>query len=112
MTTHEFEIKQGDTGPDLSTVLLDGDGQPVDLTSALSVGLSMRLAKHPKTLVLNNVTAQFAADATGAVSYEWGASDTAVVGLYHIEWTVVWGDGFIMTFPSCGYDRVRVNEKA
>lgn len=110
MTTHEFEIKQGDTGPNLTTVLLGSDGLPVDLTSALSVGLTMRLAKHPKTLVLNNVAASFTPD--GAVSYEWGPLDTAVAGLYNIEWTAVWGDGFIMSFPSCGFDRVRVNEKA
>lgn len=107
-----FEIKQGDTGPDLATVLIDSDGDPADLTTAVSVKLSMVLAKHPRTVKLNAVPVTFAADATGAVSYEWGATDTDTVGTFNIEWTAVWGDGFVMTFPSCGFDIVKVNPKA
>lgn len=59
-TTHEFEIKRGDTGPVLETVLIDGDGLPVDLTSAISVGLTMTLATNPRTPVLVNAACGFA----------------------------------------------------
>lgn len=106
MTTHEFEIKEGDTGPDLATVLLGSDRRPVDLTNALSVTLTMALAGHPRTKVIDAATAIFAADATGAVRYVWQPGDTDTVGTYNIEWHVVWGDDFEMTFPSVGYDKV------
>lgn len=114
MSSKEFEIKQGDTGPALSTVLLDGDGVPLDLTSAISVGLTMRLAKHPRTLVLNNETVTFSPDESGEVEYAWGLTDTAVDGLYNIEWTVIWPGTVpvVMTIPSCGYDKVKVNPRA
>lgn len=107
--SHEFEIKQGDTLPALATVLRDGDLEPLDLTNASSVGLSMVLAEHPRTVVLNVAAASFMADATGRVTYAWAAGDTAVVGLYNIEWVVVFPGPTVMTVPSCGFDKVRVN---
>ena len=111
-TTHEFEIKRGDTGPVLETVLIDGDGRPVDLTSAISVGLTMTLATNPRTPVLVAAACGFAPDTSGAVSYAWSAANTAVVGLYDIEWTVIWPANLVMTFPSRGFDKVRVNARA
>lgn len=111
-TTHEFEIKRGDTGPVLETVLIDGEGLPVDLTSAISVGLTMTLATNPRTPVLVAAACGFAPDTSGAVSYAWSAANTAVVGLYDIEWTVIWPANLVMTFPSRGFDKVRVNARA
>lgn len=107
--THEFEIKVDDTLPSLDTVLLDGDGQPADLTEAVSVNLSMKLAKHPRTVIFDERAASFNPTADGIVSYDWVAGDTAIPGLYAIEWTVSWGLGSRATFPSHGYDKVRVN---
>lgn len=111
--THQFKIKQGDTGPDLTTVLLGATGAPVNLSAATGVTLSMQLAKHPRTLVLNDVAVAFAADATGAVTYEWQAGDTDVVGIYDIEWRATWAGAppFVMTFPTDGFDKVIVNRE-
>lgn len=58
---------------------------------------------------ISDETYAFSPDTSGAVSYEWQAGDTSAVGLYNIEWRVTWGDGFVMTFPSEGFDRVLVN---
>lgn len=106
--THEFEIKAGNTLPSLSTVLLDGYGKPVNLTDAVSVTLSMKLAGHPRTVVIDEQPAAFSPSPSGAVTYSWGANDTAVPGVYEIEWDVSWGLGLKATFPSHGFDKVRV----
>ena len=109
--THEFEIKEDDTLPLLETVLLDGNGEPVDLTAAVSVKFSMRLDTHPRTIVLNEVAAAFSPTASGEVSYAWAAGNTATEGLYVIEWVVRWGAGGRATFPSKGFDKVRVGPR-
>lgn len=107
--THQFDIKQGNTLPTLDTVLRDGAGVPLDLTNAISVGLSMVLCEHPRTVKLDVATATFVADTTGTVSYAWAAADTDTVGVYNIEWTVISPGGGVMTVPSSGFDRVSVN---
>lgn len=107
--THEFEIKAGDRYPSLETVLLDGDGEPTNLTDALTVELTMSLKDYPRTVVLNQAAASFEVD--GSVSYEWADGDTDVVGLYVVEWTVTWAPGVTSTFPSKGFDKVRVTPR-
>jgi hypothetical protein len=106
--TNSFEIKQGDTSPRLETNLYDGDGVALDLTAAISVTLTMELAAHPRTKVLNNAAASFTADATGSVWYQWVAGNTATAGKYNIEWRVTFPLGQITTVPSRGYDIVDV----
>jgi hypothetical protein len=108
--TNGFEIKEGDTSPFLETVLLDGDNRPLDLTDAISVELTMVMCEHPRTMILNKVTAEWAVDATGIVWYEWQAGDTDGVGRYNIEWTVTYPLGMILTIPSKGYDTVEVTK--
>lgn len=106
--TNNFEIKRGDTLPQLATVLLDGEGSPLDLTTALSVKLSMILCEHPRTVVLDETPASFAPNTTGAVWYDWQVGDTSAVGRYNIEWTVTFVGGVTLTVPSKGYDTVEV----
>jgi hypothetical protein len=109
--TNGFEIKEGDTSPFLSTVLLDGEGVPLDLTNATGVTLTMAMCDHPRTVVLNAVAADFNATAAGEVWYEWQAGDTDTPGMYNIEWTVTYPAGMILTVPSKGYDRVEVTRR-
>lgn len=109
--TNRFEIKQDDTLPRLETVLIDGEGNPIDLTTALSVELSMTLCGHPRTVVLAQVMADFSPDLTGEVWYDWLPGDTAVTGLYDIEWTVTFVGAVSLTVPSKGYDTVEVTKR-
>lgn len=109
--TNGFEIKQNDTSPRLETVLLDGDGTPIDLTAAMSVKLSMRACEHPKTVALNKVAASYNATTAGEVWYQWQAADTDTVGKYEIEWTVEFPGGIILTVPSKGFDTVEVTKR-
>lgn len=105
--TNYFEIKQGDTRPLLATTLRMGK-TPLDLTGATGVLLTMVGCSYPNTKVLDLVTVDFIADATGSVSYDWAQGGTAEAGEFDIEWTVVWPGGFHETVPSGGYDRVKV----
>lgn len=109
--TNGFEIKEGDTSPFLSTVLLDGDGTPLDLTDAILVTLTMAMCEHPRTVVLDAVAAEWNATAAGEVWYEWNPIDTDVPGTYNIEWTVTYPLGMILTIPSKGYDKVEVTKR-
>jgi len=109
--SNTFEIKQGDNSPFLETTLLDGEGVALDLTDATTVTLSMTPCEHPRTPVLDNVAADFDADATGSVWYEWQAGDTDVAGRYNIEWTVIYPSGLHLTIPSKGYDIVEVTKR-
>jgi hypothetical protein len=103
-----FEIKEGDTLPEIETVLLDGAGSPLNMTNAISVTLKMVSCGHPRTVVLNHVAATFVADATGTVSYAWQTGDTAVPGKYNIEWRATFPVVGVITIPSKGYDMVEV----
>lgn len=109
--TNRFEIKQDDTLPRLETVLIDGEGVPLDLTTALDVTLSMTLCGHPRTVVLAHVSADFSPDPSGEVWYDWQTGDTAVTGLYDIEWTVTFVGAVSLTVPSKGYDTVEVTKR-
>lgn len=113
-TNHTFEIKQGDTAPVLETVLIDNYGNPVDLTSLVSLGIRLVMVGAPFLHVFGDGdydlgVAEFEADETGVVRYRWQAGDTDVSGTYKLEWVGVWPASQIMTFPSRGYDKVQIN---
>lgn len=107
---NSFEIKEGDTWPYIATVLLDGDGLPLDLTSATSVKFKMAMCEHPRTVIINEVAADFNATAAGEVWYEWAALDTSVPGKYNIEWIVTYPVFGTLTVPSKGFDTVEVTK--
>jgi hypothetical protein len=62
--------------------------------------------------VLSLAACVFVADDTGQVEYAWQTGDTDVSGTYNIEWTVIYPAGLVMTFPSRGFDRVKVYARA
>lgn len=87
--THDevFHIKVGDTGPAIEEALAI-DGVPLDLT-----GCTVQFHMGGPADVTG--AADVLGDPTeGLVRYEWGATDTAVGGLYLREW--------IVTLPSTG----------
>lgn len=38
----------------------------------------------------------------GMVQYPWAAGETAIVGVYGLDWPVIFGDGKTRTFPNAG----------
>lgn len=107
----EFNIKQHDLEPPLIVACLD-DGDPVDLTTAVSARLLMRnllagLKVDAVCEILNQTTY------LGMVRYIWVADDTDTVGVFNAEIEIIWPGGRPQTFPAgkgaARYFKVNVN---
>ena len=82
----DFSIGQGDQRPVLTATLTQA-GEPLDLTSAVSVAFRGRLQDGTTAF---SGTCTITGASTGDVSYTWGVNDTAVPGTYIIEFVVTW----------------------
>lgn len=101
-------IKRGSTLPALTAALVDASGNAINLTTATTVTMVMRLQsgsapKISKTATITNA-------ATGAVSYSWTTQDTDTAGRYDVEWVVNWNSGDVQRFPIQGYQSISVEE--
>ena len=99
------EIKQNDTRPYWPVTLTFDDGTNPDLT-----GATVRFHARDKSDGVVKIDA--AVTITGAASgqCEWRpeAADTDVPGRYDCEWEVTFADATIQTFPTRGYDRLKI----
>jgi hypothetical protein len=102
-----FNIKVGDRLPVLAATLLDGDGAPVDLTTATGVTFRMRLQGSVSPLF--NSACVITGATTGQVEYRWGASDTVTAGTYDGEFVVTWTGGKVQTVPNAGSLLVKIS---
>jgi len=93
----DFTIKQGDTRPGMTAQLKDA-GEVIDLTAATSVTLKM--APDAGGSLIVNSPCVFVDRPVGKVMYEWVAGDTDDVGLFDIEFEIIWSDGGIETVPN------------
>lgn len=103
-----FIIKQGDLKPVLSAYLTDNSGDAIDLSTAASVKFIMKARDGGYTKV--DAVASISDATTGAVSYEWSAGDTSVVGTFDGEFEVNWGSSKYQSFPASGYVEIIVEE--
>lgn len=101
-----FNIKQNDRLPSLSATLTTVDGTAVDLTGG-TVKLLMR-SKGGSVKV--NSAAVIVNPTSGAVRYDWGATDTDAVGTYQAEFEFTDGSGKKETFPNDGYLAVVITD--
>lgn len=102
----DFNIKQGDTSPDLVSTLKGADGVAVDLT-----GADVRFIMTPRgetDPTIDGVADIDADPETGIVSYQWAEGDTEAAGLYDAEFEVTFVDYSVQTFPNSGYLRIQV----
>lgn len=107
----EFHIKQGDRLPAFECVLVDSEGEPVDLTGGGTAKLKMRPAAGGSLKV--NAVATIVDDGTealrGRVRYSWGATDTDTAGTFDAEVEFTSG-GLVLTFPNDGNQRVVITD--
>ena len=105
-----FTIKQGDLLPAIAATLMEGVGTvnegPAPVTDADTVKFLMR--RIGETTPTVNAAADWADQPASQVRYAWVSGDTATAGTYECEWEVTWPSGKKMTFPSAGYDTVRI----
>ncbi len=99
-------LKVGDTGPSFRAMLLDEDGNPVNLTG-FTADLRVRLpgADAPK---VDTALTIFDAE-RGIVEYDWTSSDTDEAGLYKAEVEATDGTDTI-SYPSDRYFRIHIIE--
>lgn len=94
-------LKRGDTRAALQATLLDGNGQPVNLTTAAGVRFLMKASGATTAKVARAATIQNAAG--GVVWQVWEAVDTDTAGVYQAEFEVTYVDGRVETFPAGDY---------
>ena len=82
----DFVMGQGARYPILTATLTE-DGNALNLASAVSVEFRGR-RPNGTTVFSGACTVTSAID--GEVSYAWGANDTAVPGIYIIEFVITW----------------------
>lgn len=100
-----YTIKRGDTWPPYSVTLKDENG-PVPLYGA-TVTFIMKQVKGP-VVVTAPVPESAINIETSEVAYPWTEDDTAAPGIYRAEWEVIFGNGKKETFPSEGWEEVRI----
>ncbi len=93
-----FPLSQGDTLPILTSSLVDGAGEAIDLTTA-TVQFRMR-ATDGGALVIDSPASIVGVATLGNVSYSWQSGDTDTPGYYFAEWRVTYGGGGILTVPN------------
>lgn len=82
----DFHVGQGDDSPSIEAGLLDENGDPIDGTGVSSVRFRARLMDKSRPAITG--TAVVVTESPLTVRYDWpvGAGQTAVPGLYEVEW--------------------------
>lgn len=104
MSTHE--IKRNDTRPYWPVTLTYEDGTIADLTGA-SVQFLARDRSNQGALKVD-VAAIITDAPNGQCEWRPQASETDQAGIFDCEWEVTFSDATLQTFPTRGYDRLKV----
>lgn len=91
--------------PSISATLVDADQAPVNLTGTT---LYFIMAATPSLTIKVNSPAVLVNAAQGQVRYDWASGDTSTAGDFLVEWQVTFPDGRQQTFPSTGYNTVKI----
>lgn len=98
-----MNVKVNSARPRPTVTLEHPPGEPVDLTSVLSIRFRMKDIVTGTLKV--NTTANIVVDGdprNGSVHYVWQAGDNDAVATYEEEWWVTQPDGEVWKFPSHG----------
>jgi len=90
----EFTMAVGSRRPSISYVLRDDAGQVIDLTAGVT-GVTFRGAQTNGTTVFSGACTITTA-AAGLVNYAWGANDTAIAGIYRVQFVITWTAGTLL----------------
>lgn len=108
-----WTIKQNDTKPYFSVALKQDYGEDseaaINLSTADHVNFIMRYItdtdiEGPKVkaaCVVDDVN-------LGIVTYRWDSDDTDTIGIFNVEFEIVWNDGRIQTVPNNVYGQLEV----
>lgn len=100
-----YEIKQNDTRPRPDALLRFSDGTIPNLTGATVKFIAREVTSAEAKI---DAAATITDVPTGAVEYTLLAADTDLTGTYYCEWEVTFADSSVQTFPTRGFDRLRI----
>jgi len=103
-----WKYKQGDSYPPHRSTLIDGAGDPADLTSAAvtfiltPIGETTPVIEGPETGPDGGDL-----DDSGQVEYPWVYTETdSLIGHFNGEHVVTFPSGLVKRFPTVGFDRI------
>lgn len=97
MAQTTWYLDRGDTGAPIAQTLLDGNGNPVNLTGAT---VKFHMEDASGNVVVDDSTHVTIVNAAGGqVSYQWQAADVANAGTFYARWIVTFAGGSIESFP-------------
>lgn len=101
-----FYTKRNDTARSIQATLRDPAGALVDLTGC-TVRFILRATSAADGVEKVRALAVIVSPA-GVVRYDWQAADVDTAGDFLAEWEVAYPSSRKETFPSNGYNRVRI----
>ena len=104
-----FTIKRNDLKPNLQARCTEGD-TPVDISQAESARVIIANRLGNKVDAAVTILDDGTEGLRGLWEYEWAEGDTDVAGDFRIEVEVTWPGGAPQTFPSGGYETVRITK--
>lgn len=105
-----FNLKEGDTSPDLKFFLQDGVGNSIGIENFNEVRFLMRGRRQTGLVVDEDTSGNVSVPdpANGEIRYEWKPADTSNAGNYYAEFEVEFVDGNIETFPNTDWIFIRI----
>jgi len=107
--TVTFQMKSGDTLPNLELEALSSSGWKANLSDAKKVNFHMTNAETGDVIV--NRKAYIRSFGNALLTHDWDSGDTDVPGWYFGEFEVEWKDGDITSYPTTGHINIRIEEE-
>lgn len=97
-------IKEGDL-PLIESILVNGEGGPANLTST---NVRLKMVNSDTEAEILDVAAVIFDAAAGHVRYQVTSGQIVGTGLFKMEWEVTYPSGQVLTYPSNGFDYLKV----
>lgn len=115
-TTGAAYYFENDTAPPLRRQLLDGNDEPIDLTDATSVTITIAHARYshyysPGFKIVDHELVVIEGGTDGWVNWTPAAGALSPPGSYHYVFEITWNDGTEETVPSNTYEALVIRTK-
>ena len=105
---YDFAIKEADTYSTWEHTLEDRDGNPIDVSSAAGVTLTVRAPDG--TVAVDGATATIEDGTNGVVAYTFADADLTTKGGHDAEWEIEHSSGVFQYVPFDDYLTVFVED--
>lgn len=115
-TTGAAFYSENDRAPDLVRTLVDGDGNPIDLTNAVAVTITIAHARYshyysPGIKIVDQASCTIDDAVNGVVRWQPGVGDLSPPGTFHYVFEIEWSGSRIETVPPNTYEPLIIRAK-